>query len=399
MKIRWFVFGFIAGAVITFITIMSVALIAVHKSTPGGIFMVSIPDTAYDNCPKGGDQNITQILEPIRKKHKVPAICAAVVTSEGIKSIGAVGVRKINTDVAVTVNDKWHLGSDTKAMTSSVIGKLVENKVLDWNETLAEIFPELESVMHSQMKKVTILQLLSHRAGLKANLDWPALSKAGSLREQRYNVVKQAVAAKPESVPGEKYEYSNLGYVITGAIIEKVTNSTYEEQITKLLFEPLDMKSVGFGGTGTIGQIDQPWPHNGDGSPVSINGTAMDNPLIITSAGCVNCTMEDWSKFIVDQLKGAMQKSALLKPDTYKAIQTPHFEGEYALGWMVIERDWGNGTVLNHGGCNTMNFANVWIAPKRDFAILVCVNQGGDAGFNATDDAVGALIDFYFKEK
>jgi hypothetical protein len=56
------------------------------------------------------------------------------------------------------------------------------------------------------------------------------------------------------------------------------------------------------------------------------------------------------------------------------------FSGNYALGW-------GGGKVLNHGGDNTMNFANVWIAPQRDFAILVGVNQSDDAAFQATDEA------------
>jgi len=58
-----------------------------------------------------------------------------------------------------------------------------------------------------------------------------------------------------------------------------------------------------------------------------------------------------------------------------------------------VERDWAGGTALNHGGDNTMNCANVWVAPKRDFAILVCVNQSGDTAFKASDEAVGALIE------
>jgi hypothetical protein len=48
--------------------------------------------------------------------------------------------------------------------------------------------------------------------------------------------------------------------------------------------------------------------------------------------------------------------------------------------------------VLNHGGDNTMNFALVWVAPRRDFAILVCINQSGDTAFQASDEATGALI-------
>jgi hypothetical protein len=64
-----------------------------------------------------------------------------------------------------------------------------------------------------------------------------------------------------------------------------------------------------------------------------------------------------------------------------------------------VKRDWGGGTVFNHAGCNTMNYANVWVAPQRNFAILVCINQGGDEGFKASDEAVSRLINFYFKDK
>ena len=63
------------------------------------------------------------------------------------------------------------------------------------------------------------------------------------------------------------------------------------------------------------------------------------------------------------------------------------------------QRDWGGGKVLNHAGDNTMNFANTWIAPQRDFAILVCVNQSGDSAFKASDAAVGELIKRLEKEK
>ena len=46
-----------------------------------------------------------------------------------------------------------------------------------------------------------------------------------------------------------------------------------------------------------------------------------------------------------------------------------------------------------------MNFANVWVAPGRNFAILVCVNQSGDTAFQATDEAVGAMIDLLKKQE
>jgi hypothetical protein len=92
-------------------------------------------------------------------------------------------------------------------------------------------------------------------------------------------------------------------------------------------------------------------------------------------------------------LRGARGESALLKPESYQALQTAPFGGDYALGWIVAPRGWAGGKALNHGGDNTMNFANVWLAPQRNFAIMVCVNQSGDTAFKATDAAAGAMID------
>jgi D-alanyl-D-alanine carboxypeptidase len=97
------------------------------------------------------------------------------------------------------------------------------------------------------------------------------------------------------------------------------------------VFGPLDMKSVGFGGTGTPGQVDQPWGHYKDGQPVSGNGPSVDNPPVLSPAGRVHCTIQDWARFIADQLRGARGEPPLLQPASYQKLHTPPFEGEYAL--------------------------------------------------------------------
>jgi CubicO group peptidase (beta-lactamase class C family) len=208
----------------------------------------------------------------------------------------------------------------------------------------------------------------------------------------RLRAVREELAKKPQSPPGKTYTYSNLGYIIAGAVAEKVTGKSWEQLMSSEIFEPLQMKSASFGGTGTPGKIDQPWPHTADGKPTAENGPTVDNLPAMGPAGRVHCTIQDWAKFVQDQLRGDRGEPALLKPEAYQTLHSTHFGGDYALGWMVAERSWGGGKVLNHAGDNTMNFANVWIAPKRDFAILVCVNQSGKAAFAASDDAIGALM-------
>jgi CubicO group peptidase (beta-lactamase class C family) len=325
-------------------------------------------------------------------------MAAAVVTSDGIKFIGAVGVRKRGTEIPVALDDFWHLGSDGKAMTSTLIARLVERGQLKWDSTLAEIFPDLAPQMNPEFQKVTLLQLFSHRAGLPANLNL-ADYLGNDAQSLRLRAVREELAKKPQSAPGGKYLYSNLGYIIAGAVVEKITGQPWESAISNEVFNPLQMKSVGFGGTGTPGQIDQPWPHTDDGQPTAENGPDMDNPPVMGSAGRIHCSIQDWAKFVQDQLRGARGESGtLLKPESYQKLQTPPFGGDYALGWTVVQRSWAGGKALNHGGDNTMNFANVWVAPNKDFAILVCVNQSGSIAFNATDEAVGAMIDLLKKQ-
>ena len=77
-------------------------------------------------CPATGDRVVTSILVPIRERYQMPAMAAAILTSTGLVHVGAVGVRKRGTDAAVTLSDCWHLGSNGKAMTATLVAKLVE---------------------------------------------------------------------------------------------------------------------------------------------------------------------------------------------------------------------------------------------------------------------------------
>jgi CubicO group peptidase (beta-lactamase class C family) len=341
------------------------------------------------------DRRLNDLLESIRLKHGVPALGAAIVTGKGLEALGAAGVRKKGADVSVTVADEWHLGSNTKALTAAMIAALIERNTLKWETTIGEVFPDAASSLDPALQKATLLHLLSHRAGLPANIPWGLLPRTGTTRDQRLAVIKKLASIKPLAEPGAKYLYSNLGYVIAGAMAEKAADDSWENLMKKLIFEPLGMAGAGFGGLGTPSLIDQPWPHGENGKPVEKNGPDVDNPPVLGPAGIVHCPLADWAKFVTDQLRGARGEKALLKPETYKTLQTPPFGGEYALGWLVAEREWGGGMVLSHNGSNTMNLAVVWIAPLRDFAVLIVCNQGGPVAFKACDEAASKLIDVH----
>ncbi len=341
-------------------------------------------------APLSDDQKLKRILDPIRFKNNLPALAGGMVTTAGLERSAVTGVRKAGGSTEATTGDLWHLGSDTKAMTATLLALLVEDRKLRWDDHLASLFPDLPALRKADLGKVTIIQLLQHTSGLPANLPWAALhAKGGHLMKQRLASLEEALQTPLATAPGSSYLYSNSGYVLAGLVIEKVTGKTWEEVMQERLFVPLGMTSAGFGGTGTPGREDQPWPHTKDGVPLSSNGPAADNPPVMGPAGTVHATMEDWARFIADQLKGARGEKALLKPASYEMLHKPNLEN-YAMGWIVVNRPWAGGPALTHSGDNTLNYCITWLAPKKGFAVLVCTNQGGQG--QAADAAASALI-------
>ncbi len=332
-------------------------------------------------------------LEAIRVQYKLPALGGAIVTSAGVQSVAVTGVRKIDSEVVATVDDLWHLGSNTKAMTSTLAGVAVEAGKIKWETSLEEVFRGERGLNRSPLRTATLTHFLSHWSGLPANPSWPEAARAGrDIVSQRAKALEMAIGWRNLPEPGEKHLYSNWGYVIAGHMLEKVMNLPWEEQMRRAIFTPLGITGAGFGGTGTPGEIDQPWPHGEDGKPMPENGAAVDNLPVLGPAGTVHMSLGDWAKFVAEHLAGANGRGKLLKAATYKRLHTATQEGEpYAFGWLDLERSWG-GRVLSHNGSNTMNYSVAWLAPEKDFALLACTNQGSEDCRKALDDVVGMLI-------
>jgi len=341
---------------------------------------------------------LEEVLEPIRKKHALPALGGAIVTGERLTAIGAVGVRRLGNERTVTRDDLWHLGSCTKAMTATLIARLAGQEKLSFDLDMAAAFPDLSESMHADFRPVTLALLLAHRGGAPAGLDagglWASLWKReGTPRAQRTRLVRGVLTAAPAEKPGTKYLYSNAGFAIAGAAAEKRMDLPFESLLREEVFRPLGMKSAGFGAPGSAKALDQPWGHRAAGGrsvPVAPGPTA-DNPPAIAPAGTVHATLGDWGRFVSLHLRGARgEEGEFLPPKAFRRLHTPPEGQTYALGWNTGRRSWAGGPVLTHAGSNTMWYCVTWLAPEKDFAVLVVTNRGNAAA--ACDAAASALI-------
>lgn len=106
----------------------------------------------------GSQISLDELLTPYLARYDLPALAAAAVQDGNIIAAGAVGTRRVGTDIPVTLNDRFHLGSDTKAMTALLAAMLVEEGKLHWDSTLADVFPELAAAMNPGLRRVTLVQ-------------------------------------------------------------------------------------------------------------------------------------------------------------------------------------------------------------------------------------------------
>jgi len=348
--------------------------------------------------------DLSAVLKPVLAKGPAPGMVAAIVSSDTLVAIGAAGLRKRGGKDAVTIKDRFHIGSCTKAMTATMCAALVERGKLKWEDTLFEAFGLEHKDMHEGYRPVRLDQLLSHLGGMPNQLDpglWSNLWRfKGTPTDARKLMLATLVKTPPAAKVGVQYVYSNAGFSVAGLVAESRLRISWRALMGVYVFEPLEMTSAGFGAPATVGLVDQPWGHNAAGIPVP-PGPLADNPAAVGPAGRVHCTIADWGKFASLHLRGARGKSKVLTQKTFKKLHTPPVNNgsNYALGWMRLMRPWAGGPVLTHNGSNTMWFAVVWIAPNIDAAYLVACNQGGPGAAQLCDRAVGALIRWHLERK
>ncbi len=334
------------------------------------------------------DERVNRVLAPVRDAHHLPGLIGAILAGGRLAAIGALGIRKIGSSEPIQVTDKVHLGSDTKAMTATIIGTLVDAGKLTWSSRIRDVFPEVAPELHPAFQAVTLSHLLTHRAGLPH--DPPQWYPPGqTTTEQRWSLVSSLLTNAPATRPGSTYAYSNVGYALAGLMAETVADQTWEMLMQKRLFEPLEMASAGFGSPARPGMVDQPWGHRASGQ--DIRPSLVDNPPWLGPAGGVHCSVPDWAKFAALHLGGERGRARLLKPVTFRTLHTPPPGFDYAGGWMIGDRSWADGRILTHNGSNGSWFASIWLAPVHDFAILVATNQGDHSAEVACDEAVVVL--------
>jgi CubicO group peptidase (beta-lactamase class C family) len=348
---------------------------------------------------------VGRVLDSLRLALDLPALAGAVVTGSGVEA-DAVGARRAGGPNTVTAGDRFHLGSNTKALTAALLATYVAEGRLAWTTRLADALPALAAGMRAEYRDVTVRELLAHGAGLTAatvlDRDPPGATPAA----QRLAVAADALG-RPPAGPRGTFLYSNAGYVIAGLVAEQLGGAPYEALLARRVLAPLGVTTAGFGAMGTPGREDQPLQHAVDaaGRRTAVGpGAWSNNPSAYAPAGLAHMSVGDWGRVVQGALAAAQGSADA--PDPFRgpaaaALAAPVLDAgagaRAALGWLVVDRAWAGGPALTHSGSNLLNYSVAWVAPGRDFAVLVATNQGdaGERTARAVDAVAGRLIQLH----
>jgi|SRR6478609_5317195 len=383
------------------------------------------------HCANINDESLQSILQNILNYNSVPSIAAAIVKNDTIFAAAAVGKRislpqkQQQTQQNVTLCDRYHLGSDTKAFTSLLVGMMVEEGRITWNSTLGNIFNKEDADVYvlpdSDYAKITMVQLLSHTSGLPFDDILPSFNKLvnetyfqpGNLDNARRIIFKKGMTTIPvNKTQIGSFAYSNFGYMIVGTVLEYLTNTTWEQLVTERIFTPLNFQNAGIGCQVLPGTIDAPLPHvrNDDGViDYYLSGPNCDNPLVMGPAGTAHMSILDFAEWARFQLNnGTTVQPLIASPETvmYLHEQVVTMEiadpapgtppsGGYAKGWGIITPAFSNNeTLLFHGGSNGKNLAYIILDMKKQYGLVIVTNMGGEYADAVMKNATETLWKF-----
>ena len=324
-------------------------------------------------------------LAKLVKSHKVPGATVVVFSKDRILATGAAGVRQAGKPEPVTLDDRFHIASNAKAMLATGVAMLVEEGKLRWDVLPPDVL-ELADAYPSYASS-TLLTLLNHHAGFPAYDDtdspewkaWAANTQYLAL-DPLLRFATYAFKTIPPFPPGKQMHYSNAGYAIAGAMVEKVSGMPWTEFLRQRLFAALGM-DADFGlPTQAIGHEE-----NRKGfTPAPQDGF----PAELRPAGDVQLSALSYAKFLQFHLRGLAGAEGLLKSSTVKFLHTP--TDRAGLGWGI--RDFEGALSSVHSGSAGTYYAVTVLQPSRDLGVAVMVNSGGSRAEALCGEAVRLFL-------
>lgn len=317
------------------------------------------------------------------KDWNAAGVTIAVVEKGKVVYTGGFGYRNLEKKLPVTENTQFAIGSCTKAFTSSIIGMLEKDGKLDIDKPVRNYLPELKFQNEYANDHVTLRDMMTHRTGLpRHDLSWYA---SWATRDE---FLKRIQFLEPTSELREKWQYNNFMFMAQGAVIEKITGKSWEQNMNEKIFKPLGMNNTNLSTKEMEKSNDYSLAFITKDS--IIKSIPFRNIDAMGPAGSVNSSAKDMAKWLITWINDGKYNGKEIIPSSYRnqaiSIQmamgggTPgkenpdvHITG-YGFGWMISS--YRGHYRVEHGGGIDGFISTTGFFPSDSIGIFVSSNQG-----------------------
>jgi CubicO group peptidase (beta-lactamase class C family) len=308
---------------------------------------------------------------------------AVAVWAEGRERYACHGLTSVDNPLPVDRDTMFVVGSISKTFTATALMRLVADGRVELDAPVQRFVPEFTLADERAAARITVLQLLNHTAGL----EWRLSVDTGEGDDALAAYVAALAESAPIAPPGTRASYSQAGYNLAGRIVERVTGRTFERAVRSLLFEPLGLAHSAYSARDVmIRRFAVGHSSPAGGGPAAVSRWGKDSRANNPGGGVVSSPADllRWARFHLGDGR-ADGDVRVLPGDLLHRMraQTAELRGSTlgdAIGICWFLREVGGVATIGHGGSANGQFADLLIAPERDFAVAVMSNCGPDSG-------------------
>jgi CubicO group peptidase (beta-lactamase class C family) len=334
------------------------------------IGVVSSPETssAYPEV----DEYIRQQMAA----ENIPGVAVVVVQGGEIVYLKGFGVASLKTNAPVTPQTIFDLASVSKSFTALGVLLLRDKGLIELDASVQQYLPDFQP-NDPRASEITVRQLLNHTSGLPGEFSAPLIFQEGE--DEMAALVAALNRVRLDRPPGSSFEYADINYCLLGALIERVTGTTFEDYMQQNVFAPLGMANT------TLYPDVAAKRDRADGHQPMYGRVVVRNMPIYRSAlpaGWVMSCAQDMGTWLIAHLNGGATAAGQVIPaadieeahTTAVTFEEKGNEVGYGMGWF-IDRGAGDIPIIWHGG-DTPNFtADMLLLPEQQTGVVALVNS------------------------
>ncbi|MDW2980250.1 MAG: serine hydrolase [Rhodanobacter sp.] len=332
-----------------------------------------------------------KIVDAVIARYQLPGIAVGVIEHGQVVYVRTAGETVAGSGQPVTPRTLFKIASNSKAMTTTLLGRLVDQGKLRWDDPVTKYLPQFRMNDPWVTANMRVGDLLTHASGLPEGggdlMLWPepnAFTRADIIHGLRF--IKPAYSFRSQ------YQYDNLLYVVAGEVAAAAGGASYETLMQREVFEPLglDRCQVGAWNRDTVGDVAT--PHRRDnGRNVAMPEDAAIPAITSAAAGGIRCDLTDMLTWARNWLAPTSAQLKWLSPVQRDVLQAPHMlipvsaqrrawdnthVMAYGYGWRMADVD-GQWSVWHTGTLNGM-YSMLALLPDRQSGFVLMINGEAD---------------------